>query len=94
MRKTDIQGSFERFHREHPEVYRLFKQFAFELKEAGRRSYGAKSIMERIRWHYATTGTDDGFKINNNYTSRYVRLFVAEHPDFVSFFETRRLQTS
>jgi hypothetical protein len=87
-----LQEKFEEFHREHPGVYDLFKRFASELRSGGKTSYGAKSIMERIRWHYATTSQNDTFKVNNNYTSRYVRKLIHEIPDYEGFFETRKLQ--
>ncbi|HEY7328515.1 MAG TPA: hypothetical protein VH592_12780 [Gemmataceae bacterium] len=91
-----IQERFEQFHAHHPDVYELFKRFAFELRCAGRQKYGAKSIMERIRWHVATSSAGDEeeeFKLNNIFTSRYVRLLINEHPEFAEFFELRRLQS-
>lgn len=87
---VSIQERFERFHAEHPEVYELFVRFASELRRAGRERYGAKSIAERIRWHYATSGGPD-FKLNNVFVSRYARKIIDEHPEFAGFFETRRL---
>lgn len=89
--KPSLAEQFEAFDRSHPDVYALFTQFASELREAGRESYGAKSIMERIRWHYATSSRGETFKINNNYTSRYARKLIHERPEFDGFFETRRL---
>lgn len=88
-----IQERFERFHAGHPDVYSLFKRFAFELLRTGHRRYGAKSIMERIRWHVATSsGASEDFKLNNIYTSRYARMLIEEHPEFEGFFELRALQ--
>jgi len=88
-----IQQRFLLFHAAHPDVYALFKRFAFELRAAGRRCYGAKSLFERIRWHYATTSAKAGdFKLNNVFSSRYARLLIAECPQFDGFFELRRLR--
>lgn len=94
-RPRTIQEQFEAFHRAHPDVYELFKRFAQELRAAGRPHYGAKAILERVRWHYATSSASaEEFKINNNYTSRYARLLIAECPEFADFFETRRLTSA
>jgi hypothetical protein len=89
-----IQARFEQFDREHPDVYALFKRFAQELRDGGREHYGARAIMERIRWHMATSsqGTAD-FKINDHYAPRYARKLIAECPEFAEFFELRRLKT-
>jgi hypothetical protein len=93
-RRRTIEERFRAFHAARPDVYALFKRFAFELRRAGRGRYGAKSIMERIRWHLATSGPDaEGFKLNNIMTSRYVRLLIREHPEFDGFFETRALKS-
>lgn len=89
----DLQERFEEFDAAHPDVYDLFCRFARELAVAGRRRFGAKAIMERVRWHYATSSGGGGeFKVNNSFTSRYVRKFLKDHPDFGGFFETRRLR--
>lgn len=91
-----IQAKFDEFDRQHPDVYDLFKKFAWQLRNAGRDRGGAKSIMERIRWELATTSSPekDGFKINNNFTSRYARKLIEDDPSFGDFFETRRLSTN
>lgn len=95
VRGRTIQERFELFDRAHPDIYALFRQYAYELLRAGRKRYGAKSIIERIRWHMATSGKqDEDWKINNVYTSRYVRKLVEEHPEFEGFFELRKLQSN
>ena len=84
---------FLRFHGEHPRVYMLFEKFALQLIAAGHKKLGAKNIIERIRWEYATGSKDDkGFKINNNYTCYYSRLFVRHHPQYEKFFEYRKVK--
>jgi len=39
------------------------------------------------------TQDPDGWKLNNNYTSRYARLVMDECPDLDGFFNTRELQS-
>lgn len=88
---TEEIEEFRAYHRENVWIYRLFKQFATEMKNAGRNRYSAKSIMERIRWHCDINQHEHSeFKINNNYTAMYARLLVFKHPEFDGFFEFRR----
>jgi hypothetical protein len=89
-----IQERFEKFHAEHPDVYQLFKRFAFELLDAGRKRYGSDAIIQRIRWHMATSsqGSPD-FKINDHFSSRYARKLIEDCPQFADFFELRRLHS-
>ena len=87
-----LQRRFNTYHQENPNVYKLFKQFAIQSKYNGRRHFGAKAIMERVRWEVSIETKDAEFKINNNYTSRYVRLLEKEDPSFIGFFQKRELR--
>lgn len=90
--EATIQARFEEFHRANPHVYALFVRFATEAIRSGRENYGAKAIFERVRWHVAIETQGDDFRLNNNYTSRYVRMFEREHPQHQGFFRTRELR--
>jgi hypothetical protein len=89
-----IAERFAAYHEAHPEVFALFLRFARELRAAGRDRYSADAILHRCRWHYAIEGRDaSGFKLNNNYASRYARKLMSEYPDeFSNFFELRELK--
>jgi hypothetical protein len=78
-----------KFHRENPYVYILFEQYTFEAIRAGHRQYGAKSVCERLRWHTDMEITGDTFKISNNNTALYARLFHLLHPKFDGFFRIK-----
>lgn len=84
-----IADAFVDYHKANPGIYDQFKRFAFELRRAGRDHFGAKAILERIRYETAITGSGE-FKINNNFASCYARLLILDHPEFSEFFETRR----
>ena len=84
----NVVDAFVDYHRENPHIYEAFKRYSQDLKDAGRSHFGAKAIMERIRFDTALAGNDE-FKINNSMASSYVRLICWEHPEFVGFFETR-----
>jgi hypothetical protein len=62
------------------------------VRRTGRTHYSMKGIFERVRWHHdIETNTREPFKLNNNYTARYVRLIEKEYPNLVGFFRTREL---
>lgn len=90
---NSIYQQFMQFHTQNPRVYELFKAFSFQLIKSGKKSLGAKMIIERIRWEMATGPKDAaGFKINNNYTAHYARLFIQEHKEYADYFETREIR--
>lgn len=89
-----IYDRFIEFHQQYPQVYLLYKKFALALINAGNTKLGSKMIIERIRWEYKTGSKDaEGFKINNNFTAHYARLFIKDHPQYKDFFEFRELKT-
>ena len=94
--QTDrIQQRFEAFHSKNPRLYRLFKQFARDIKRAGYEHYSADAILHRVRWHVdIETRGGDGYSINNNYSSRYARKLMDECPEFAGFFRLRELRST
>ena len=91
--KKSIDDRFRRFHRDHPEVFHLFCQIALSAYRSGRPRYGAKMIMDRIRWEYDTLGGKP-FKIDNSLTSRYAREAIKFYPELDGFFELRQLTSA
>jgi len=92
MSAGNLDKKFEEYHAANPHVFDSFRKAAYKLKAAGREHFGAKCIMEYIRFQTAVSGADfDGFKINNNFTSRYVRLLEHEDPEFIGFFQKRAI---
>ena len=89
-----IQKAFDKYHAANPRVWALFVRFALQALDAGCVKYSADAILHRIRWHLSveTASVGDGFKINNNFSSRYARKLMTEDPRFAQFFETRKLQ--
>ena len=83
--------TFERYHKEHPEIWEKFKETTLKAIDKGFKNYSSKSIFEIIRWHNQGELKKDGFKINNNYTADYARHFIETHPQYKSFFRTRKL---
>jgi hypothetical protein len=88
-----IQERFLAFDRANPEVYAAFKDFSLRLLNAGRTHYSADGILHTVRFHTAVNGDrDGGFKIDNNFSSRYARKLAAEDTRFAEFFEFRKIK--
>ncbi|MCG8394222.1 MAG: hypothetical protein MI745_14180 [Pseudomonadales bacterium] len=85
--------TFEDYHNANPHIYALFLRYTFELIAAGRKHYGAKGVMERIRFHTAIC-SDEVLKVNNNYTAGYARMFAKQYPQHKDFFKTRKLTSN
>lgn len=85
-----IVRSFWQFHLENPEIFGLFRSFCQDVRNSGRRAYGAGAVFERIRWHVNIDikGADE-FKINNNLRSCYARFLILNEPSYADFFSTR-----
>ena len=81
------------FHTQNPHVYELFKQFTFQVIDAGFENYSVNAIFERIRWHTDIETRGSSFKLNNNHRAYYARLFHHDHPEHDGFFRTRYVST-
>ena len=81
--------NFQDFDAAHPEIWVLFRNATFQVMERGFRNYGAKSILERIRWHTSIEQGRRDFKVNNNFAPFYARKFHDSYPEFSGFFRTR-----
>jgi hypothetical protein len=88
-----IDNAFQAFHDANPEVWKLFQQFTFLLIDKKFQHYSADAVCHQIRWHTAVVTSDRDFKLNNNFTSRYARLFHKEYPKHSTFFRTRTLNS-
>lgn len=87
-----ISAKFQAFHAKYPQVYDLFRKLTLEAIRKGFKNYGAKGIVELIRWQTKGTVKEDGYKVNNNYTSLYARMFETEFPQHEGFFRKRTLK--
>lgn len=85
----DIEAKWRQFHKDNPDVYRLFKSFAMTAIHAGHKHFSADAVMHRVRWETSVVTSDDTFKVNNNWVAYYARLFMADHPEHDGFFRTR-----
>ena len=89
-----IQEAFKEFHEANPKVYIYFKEyFNYLHKRKGWQRVSGKLIIERLRWEIMVKTDDPDFKINNNFTAHYVRLFISEHPEYEKCFELREIRS-
>lgn len=87
-KQTDMDA-FRAYHAANSWIWVEFKRFAQEVYASGRKRYGAKSIMERIRWEFEMKHPGNHFKINNDFTAFYARTLAYNDARFANFFEFR-----
>lgn len=86
-----IVDKFVDYHKGNPQVYEMFKKFTQQVLDKGRDRISAKFIFERMRWESLIVADDpEEFKINNNYTSFYARMFEHEFPEHEGLFAKRK----
>jgi len=83
---------FREYHRERPEIYRAFCKYALQMAGSGRSRYGAKGVMERIRWDQAIQYPGDDFKISNSFISMYARVAMVHYPQLDGLFQTKKVR--
>lgn len=74
---------------ENPEIWAMFEKLTLRLINSGVRHFGAKCIMENVRYNTALKTKGEQYKINNNYTAYYAREFASKYPQYADFFEIR-----
>jgi hypothetical protein len=89
-----IQQRFEEFHRDNPYVYNKLVEFARIAKCKGYERIGIGFLCEIIRWQGGPTISKEGFKISNDFRSRYSRLIEEQEPDLKGFFTKRNLEAA
>jgi len=82
---------FEDYHLKNPQIYVEFKRKAFQAINKGKKHYSAKAIFEVIRWETSVEG-DGEYKVNNNFTAYFARLFEKEYPKHKGFFRMKKSQ--
>ncbi len=89
--EATIQERFSAFHDANPWVYHALVRLARDQRLHGRK-VGMKMLFEVLRWQWMQqTTSEDEFKLNNNYHSRYARLIMERNPDLTGMFQLREL---
>jgi hypothetical protein len=88
-----IEERFLDFHAANPWVYDELVLLARRAKRRGLKKIGIDVLFGNLRWRQAIrTSGDQGFKMNNDFRSRYPRLIMDQEPDLEGFFEVRALK--
>ena len=93
--EATIAERFAAFHSLNPWVADALETLAADWLAHGHSRVGVKAIFEVIRWQYgrATTG-DQGFRCNNDFTSRYARLLIDRRPEWSEAISVRELRAA
>ena len=83
----ELKQQFQEYHLKNPLIYEAFESMAKQMA-ARRTRFGAKALMEIIRWNTMLNGGDE-FKVNNNYTAYYSRMFEQNNPNYAGLFAKR-----
>lgn len=85
-----LRRRFERFHRDHPEVYDELVRLARQVKARGVERWSIKGLFEVVRYNdRLRRGEGESYKLNNNYSAFYARLIASREPGLEGFFRTR-----
>lgn len=88
----DLKTRWWIWHKANREVYDAFESIAFELIQQGHTRYSSDAILHIVRFNLnRQRKASDQYKINNNWSPYYARLFQHYHPKHADFFETREL---
>lgn len=91
-----LDERFWQFHAAHPEVYGELVTLCRQWRRRNARPWSIKGAFEVLRWQRQIAGlpaSDEAFKLNNNYHSRYARLLMDTCPDLAGLFEVRAMAT-
>jgi hypothetical protein len=86
-----MKKSFRKYNEENPQIYTEFRKIAFQLIGRNYKRIGARQILEVIRYHTMISGNDQ-FKVNNNYSADYARLFERDFPQYAGIFMKRLMK--
>lgn len=72
-------------------IYDEFERLALNMARV-RQHYGARSIVEKMRYDMAIREAGGDFKINGNFVPCMARLFALRNPSHAGLFEFREQQ--
>jgi hypothetical protein len=87
--KNKLTERFNNFHANNPQVYDEFKRVTLVAIERGFSKIGGDFIANIIRWESRVPSEGDRFKINNDFTAFYCRMFEKEYPLLKGTFRLR-----
>jgi hypothetical protein len=92
-----IQARFEQFHHDRPDIYETLVWLARYQLHHGLKRVSMGHLFHLVRWRAwlkVRGRVDHMVKLNDHYTSRYVRLIEQQEPDLRGAFECRNLRSN
>lgn len=86
--RNEFSDEFVKWLKTNLHVFGEFCARAKAIRKRGRQYYGAKTILEVIRFE-SDIRSDEEFKVNNNYTPYLARLCMMVYPETNGLFATR-----
>ena len=88
---------FKDLHKNKPEIYEEFCEDSKSLIARGYKQYSAYGVMHIVRFSVWKEGVnmkpEEEFKISNNMTPFYARLFMRDNPEHDEFFITKPIKS-
>jgi len=87
---NDYSENFMSWLGKNPDIWQGFVNKTLIAKRHSHKGrFGARAILEMLRWDTMISDTDKMFKINNTYCADLSRLVMACTPELEGYFETR-----
>lgn len=87
---------FKTLHKDKPEIYVEFCRISEALIARGHTQYSAYGVMHIVRFSVWKEGVtmkpEEEFKVSNNMTPFYARLFLRDFPEHEKFFSTKPIR--
>lgn len=80
---------FLKFLPENEHIYQAFEREARRVLARGYTHYSSKTIVEVLRHHSALQEVGSAWKLNNDFTAYWARLFALLNPANANLFEFR-----
>ena len=86
--------AFRTFHNQNKHIYKMIIYEIIKAREVGIRKVTIKQIIGHIRWtETIRTQANDGYKINDAFTSLYALMVSSTYPEWADMFEQRELRS-
>lgn len=89
MTSQERKNKILTMHKDNPNIYSAFKKMALHQFGKRKKYYGARAIIELVRWETKERINGGDFKVNNDFSSLCSRLFVKEFPKYEDNFGFR-----
>lgn len=79
----------QQYHKKYPFIWVAFENECIKAVKKGSSHESAKWFFEIMRRSYKELATSEKFKLNNDYSAFYARMWAEKHPGNANLFEFR-----